>query len=186
MHWIATSHFISWSDDRNWDNPDVTADFARVLRAVDPDVVHVHSLQGLGVGVVREAVTHRARVVVTMHDFWWFCPRTFLVDRSLRPCSLVVECGDCPCELGRRWLDRRTDRLRPVLDGVDLVLAPSADRGRGAGGQRCARGSPGRRRERAGGGRRGRARTAAAVAAPSTPRARRGRCDSSTPAARTR
>lgn len=126
VHWIATSHFISWGDDRNWDNPDVTADFARVLRQVDPDVVHVHSLQGLGIGVVREAVTHRARVVVTMHDFWWFCPRTFLVDRALQPCSLVVDCGDCPCELGRGWLDRRTDRLREVLAGVDLVLAPSA------------------------------------------------------------
>ena len=28
-----------------------------------------------------------ARVVVTMHDFWWFCARQFLVDRDLQPCS---------------------------------------------------------------------------------------------------
>lgn len=125
VHWIATSHFVSWNDDRNWDNPEVTADFARVLRDFDPDVVHVHSLQTLGVGVVREAVRHRARVVVTMHDFWWICARTFLVDRSWRPCSLVVECGDCPCELGRPWLERRTSALRGVLAGVDEVLAPS-------------------------------------------------------------
>lgn len=125
VRWIATSHFVAWNNDRNWDNPDVAADFAAFLRQYDPDVVHVHSLQTLGAGVVRQAVTHRARVVVTMHDFWWLCARTFLVDRTWSPCSLVVDCGDCPCELGRRWLDARTETLRQVLAGVDAVLAPS-------------------------------------------------------------
>ena len=46
-----------------------------------------------------------AATVVTMHDFWWVCARQFLVERSHRPCCLVVAAGDCPCEVGRPHLD---------------------------------------------------------------------------------
>jgi glycosyltransferase involved in cell wall biosynthesis len=125
VRWIVTTPFIGWSDDRNWRNPPVTADFAAWLETLRPDVVHLHCLQSLGGDLVTAAADHGARVIVTMHDFWWICARQFLVDLDFRPCSLVVAAGGCQCEVGA---DRRAERaraLREVLEQADRVLAPS-------------------------------------------------------------
>lgn len=124
--WLVTTPWTSWSDERNYDNPEATEAFAAWLERVRPDVVHVHSLQTLGIGFLRAAGESGARVILTMHDFWWYCSRQFLVDRSMRPCSLVVSCGECECEAGRTHLERRNSILRTALEHVDVVLAPSA------------------------------------------------------------
>lgn len=126
LRWIVTTPWIYWHLDQNWDNPPVTADFRRHLAVVQPDIVHFHSMQSLGAGLLAAAEEAGARVVVTMHDFWWFCGRQFLVDRDFQPCPLVVGSGNCSCEVDRPWLDRRSAALREMLDHADLVLAPSA------------------------------------------------------------
>ena len=87
--------------------------------------MHVHSCQAIGVGVIEAAAAAGVPVVVTMHDFWWCCARQFLVDRRYQPCSLVVDAGNCPCEVDHRWLGLRNDRLRRTLALVDVVLCPS-------------------------------------------------------------
>ena len=126
IRWIVSTPFIGWDDDRNWRNPPVTADFAAWLATVRPDVVHLHCLQSLGGDLVTAAAERGARVVVTMHDFWWLCARQFLVDRSFRPCSLVVAAGACQCQVGAEQRTRRAEVLRAVLERADRVLAPSA------------------------------------------------------------
>ncbi|WP_127841542.1 glycosyltransferase [Actinomyces wuliandei] len=122
--WLVTTPWTGWDDPFNYDNPGAAQAFARWLEGVRPDVVHVHSLQTLGVGLVEAARASGARVVLTMHDFWWFCSRQFLVDHQMHPCSLVVECGSCDCDSHPRLRGRR-ERLRRALEAVDLVLAPS-------------------------------------------------------------
>ena len=122
--WVVTTPWTAWTDPLNFDNPAVTEVFEAWLDRVQPDVVHVHSLQTLGVGLIEAAHERGARVIVTMHDFWWFCSRQFLVDESMVPCSLVVDCGTCGCASGRSS-SRRAARLREALRSVDLVLAPS-------------------------------------------------------------
>ena len=126
VRWIATTPFMAWNDRRNFDNPEVTEDFAGFVADFRPDLVHAHSLQTMGAGVVDPARRAGARVVVTMHDFWWVCARQFLVDRSYQPCPLVVDAGNCPCEVDHRWLEQRNEWLRDRLSAVDLVLAPSS------------------------------------------------------------
>jgi glycosyltransferase involved in cell wall biosynthesis len=123
--WLVTTPWIGWADERNYDNPEAAEVFRSHLAAHPADVVHLHSLQGLGVGLVEAAKEAGARTVVTMHDFWWVCARQFLVDREMRPCCLVVAAGDCACEDGRAHLDRRTARVGAALASADHVLAPS-------------------------------------------------------------
>ena len=125
VRWIVTTPWDDWSDDRNWHCPDVERDFATYLATVQPDVVHLHDLQMLGGGLVPAAKAAGAKVVVTMHDFWWICARLFLVDRRLRPCSLVVDAGTCRCEVDRKWLLRRDGKMRHWLDAADVVFAVS-------------------------------------------------------------
>lgn len=130
VRWVTTTPWTGWSDPRNSDNPEVDADFRDWLAQVRPDVVHVHSVQTLGGSLVRAAKDAGAAVVVTMHDFWWFCARQFLVTRDMRPCSLVVGCGTCPCEVDHEWLEQRNEGLAEQLAAADLVLAPSASAAR--------------------------------------------------------
>lgn len=130
VRWVVTTPWTAWSDPRNSLNPDVTADFEQWLAAERPDVVHLHSLQTLGAGLVGAAHRSGARVVVTMHDFWWSCARQFLAAPDMRPCSIVVDCGTCPCAVDHRWLQRRNERLHEHLAGADVVLAPSASAAR--------------------------------------------------------
>lgn len=125
VRWISITPFTAWSDPLNSDNPQVVDDFAAWLAEHPADVVHLHSLQTFGGGLVSAAARSGARVVVTMHDFWWACARQFLVAPDLVPCSLVVQCGDCPCAVDHEWLIRRNRRLANELAQADLVLAPS-------------------------------------------------------------
>ncbi len=126
VRWVVSGRWIGWGDERNFDNPDVGRHFAAHLADVRPDVVHLNALQSLGGTLVPIAAASGARVVVTMHDFWWCCPRQFLVDRAMRPCPLVVAAGNCPCQVDREWLEARNRRLARMLDAADLILTPSA------------------------------------------------------------
>jgi glycosyltransferase involved in cell wall biosynthesis len=126
VRWIEIEPFTGWADRRNFDNPAVLSDFAATVERLDPDVVHLHSLQTLGGGLVQAAAVGGARVVLTMHDFWWCCARQFLVDRTWVPCSLVVAAGVCACEVDPGWLSARNAWLATQLEHADLILAPSA------------------------------------------------------------
>lgn len=123
--WVNVTPFTSWDDIRNYDNPAVADEFRRWLSDVRPDVVHFHSLQTLGASLVSVASDAGCSTVITMHDFWWICSRQFLVDTTMRPCSLVVDAGTCQCQSGRKALDERAALLAPHLAVADLILAPS-------------------------------------------------------------
>ncbi|MEZ0449568.1 glycosyltransferase [Cellulomonas sp. ICMP 17802] len=125
VRWISITPFTAWSDPLNSLNPGAEDDFARYLDENPVDVVHLHSLQTLGAGLVSVAKRSGAAVVVTMHDFWWTCARQFLVAPDLTPCSLVVSCGGCPCAVDHAWLLERNRALAAHLQDADLILSPS-------------------------------------------------------------
>lgn len=126
VRWISSGKWISWDEESNWYNPPVTEAFRSHLREFRPDIVHLHSLQSLGAGLLPVAKEEGARVVVTMHDFWWLCIRQFLVDPEYTPCCLVQQAGTCPCQSGETQRNHRTSTLAVLLESADLVLAPSA------------------------------------------------------------
>jgi glycosyltransferase involved in cell wall biosynthesis len=123
VRWVAT--YFGWSDRRNYDNPEVARRFGIWLEEFRPDVVHLHSLQTLGAGLVHEAADRGLPVVVTLHDFWWWCARQFLSDRDLRPCCPVVEAGVCQCEIDRAWLEERNSFTARALARANRVVAVS-------------------------------------------------------------
>jgi glycosyltransferase involved in cell wall biosynthesis len=131
IRWIGTAARVDQDIDANWDNPLAAAAAADWLHEFRPDVVHMHTLQTLGVGVVDAAVeaasaASGACTIVTMHDLWWWCARLFLVDTRLRPCPLVTDIGTCACARSASWRRERAERLGRALDGVDRILAPSS------------------------------------------------------------
>jgi glycosyltransferase involved in cell wall biosynthesis len=119
------------------------------------DVVHVHHLMGLSADLVAAAKAAGARVVVTLHDFWYLCARGQRFMPSGHLCSDIdlKRCARCiagrrakwgarflmqrPLQailrfpgylaqnLGARALRRRTADYAAALAAADLVTAPS-------------------------------------------------------------
>ncbi|MFN8125124.1 MAG: glycosyltransferase family 4 protein [Candidatus Nanopelagicales bacterium] len=111
-----------------FDDPDVARAFVEVLGAVRPDVVHAHSLQSLGVGVVEAAQSAGVPTVVTLHDAWWLCERQFMVRQTGQPCGQRAirpeVCATCVADAAAH--DQRQHRSLRVLNDCEVVLAPSA------------------------------------------------------------
>lgn len=117
----------------NWTyaNPMVAGWVARHMQANRPDLLHLHSGYLIGAGVLEEARRLRVPSVVTLHDYWFLCPRFTL----LRGDGQI--CAEIPADpAGCAWclnLDRRRYRLpEQVSQGaagrVWITLAGGAGR----------------------------------------------------------
>src|SRR2546426_954491 len=103
-----------------------------LLRDIRPDVVHLHNISLLGLGVLERPKD--ALMVYTAHDYWARCPRSDLLKYGTHPC-VAPSCVACslvshrPPQLwryGTRWRG---------LPAVDVAIAPGRVRpgGRGMG-----------------------------------------------------
>ncbi|MCC6766207.1 MAG: glycosyltransferase [Deltaproteobacteria bacterium] len=110
--------------ERAYHHPEVAPVFARFLARARPDVVHFHSIQALGADLVTTARAHGVPVVVTMHDWWWWCPRLFLVDDTGYVCPERVASERCGCAPGFDFVGRRA-HLERCLAAADRILTPS-------------------------------------------------------------
>jgi glycosyltransferase involved in cell wall biosynthesis len=125
VRWIGTASRVEQDLEGNWLNPLATGRFRALIESWQPDVVHAHTLQTIGAGLLLVAADHAIPTILTMHDFWWWCPRLFLVDRSLCPCDDRTLTSDCACATTAEARHARWRRLAPILDRVDVVLVPS-------------------------------------------------------------
>ncbi|MFP6664444.1 MAG: glycosyltransferase [Deltaproteobacteria bacterium] len=106
-------------------NEAARAGCAAFLDAFRPDVLHLHGLQGLGVGPLEAAAERKVPVVLTLHDWWWLCPCLFRLTPSLAICPSPLPatgCAACP-EVD---FARRQEVLRAAWSLADRVLVPSA------------------------------------------------------------
>ena len=133
-----------------WDDPRMGAVFDGVLARWRPDVVHVQGLQFVGgISALKAAAARGIRVLMTLHEYWWLCPRAGLMyDPDGRACEVATprDCARCVdvypidrerwsdaahpagdshshADLGdRRWFARALEqRARDLAGAVDLV-----------------------------------------------------------------
>ncbi len=139
----------------SYDNPAIAAWFEQQVQLSQPDIVHLHSGYLIGIGAVRAAHAQGIPTVVTLHDYWFLCPRITLLrgDGSLcpQPPTDPAECAWClhldqrryrwPARFsaglaGKVWIalagqterteqQARRDTLRAALAQADLVTSPS-------------------------------------------------------------
>lgn len=75
------------------DNPLLARKVAEILRDETPDAVHVFHLRRLGAGLLDVAREHARRVIVSLTDFWYLCPRFTLQRRDGALCEGPPEGG---------------------------------------------------------------------------------------------
>lgn len=135
-HSQARTRLSMWDDDRDevpvtrlalehrdlaalWRkrNPEAAARFGQYLDRDTPDIVHFHSLQGLGHHCLDEALRRSIPAAVTLHDHSWITMLHFMTGRT----------GHLAHGPGLFEAIRMRLRRRPVPElALDLELAPSS------------------------------------------------------------
>jgi glycosyltransferase involved in cell wall biosynthesis len=111
-----------------FDDPQAGEMFGRVLDAVLPDIVHLHSVQQLSASIATACRARGIPYVITLHDPWWLCARQFMVREDGTYCfQKRIDLHVCEaCVPGARHLRARHALLRDALDGAALLMSPSA------------------------------------------------------------
>jgi glycosyltransferase involved in cell wall biosynthesis len=111
-----------------FDDPLCGQAFREVLDAVQPDVVHLHSVQWLSASIAAACRARDIPYVITLHDAWWVCARQFMVREDGSYCHQTkIDLRVCQdCMPGARHLSQRQALLRAALDGASRLISPSA------------------------------------------------------------
>ncbi|MBN1498132.1 MAG: glycosyltransferase [Spirochaetes bacterium] len=135
-HQSLTVHRINLPADLNQDVNinfhcgEVENNFQDLLEQCAPDVVHMHNLKGLSLGIIALAKRAGARVVMTLHDNWYFCPKGTTLRNNETICYDYGACDKClplfPNGKERNIsLRMRRDYFAMNLDLVDAFISPS-------------------------------------------------------------
>ncbi len=106
------------------ESPELEAVMREVVRVWKPDVVHIHTLEGLSascVGAFREA---GARVVMSLHNHHPFCPQVYLMHGRRTPCLDYLggrRCAECERPID---VDREKSRRAGVIAAEPPSIAP--------------------------------------------------------------
>ncbi|QAV45187.1 glycosyltransferase [Pantoea agglomerans] len=111
------------SENRQVINPDIDKAFTDVLDLVKPDIVHYHSIQGLGITMLRICAERNIPIVVTTHDYWWLYEHQFILsfkeDHKSRGSSDDTN-GNIPAKM-----DYLEMKKRDALSLATKIISPS-------------------------------------------------------------
>ena len=101
--------------------------FEQVLACFKPDLIHVHCIQGIGLGVLDLAREQNIPYIITLHDAWWLCARQFMLTPEGNYCGQhKIDPAVCAaCTQQPNWVDQRSESMRNALDNAKVLLAPS-------------------------------------------------------------
>lgn len=95
-------------------NRDAGKRFGAIIEQRKPDILHTHLIDGMSAILWRRARQNNIPVIHTAHDYHLLCPRSMLLDRSLKICTSPK----LSCRMFRRW------HIRTTSD-VDIFCSPS-------------------------------------------------------------
>ena len=126
-----TVYAINLPQNLKWEDTYQHDTFAEKVKSiskkVQPDIVHAHAIQKMGVSFLAYFQSLDIPTIVTAHDCWWFCDRLFMINNHGKYCfQAKIDPSICMYCLG--FLNENQTRLkylRSVASAVDLFLYPS-------------------------------------------------------------
>ena len=94
----------------------------KLVAQTKPDVVHLHNISLLGLGVLPKKAGQKT--LYTAHDYWVRCPRSDLFKFGRYPCDAPT-CFRCGLATGRPPQLWRYGRGWKGMHGIDCAIAPS-------------------------------------------------------------
>ncbi len=118
------------SDYVNFFNEQVNRAFTTLVEQYKPDVLHIHNIIGLSLGIIDIAKDYGMRVVITLHDHWGYCFKNTRLLSNNQPCEDIFACSKCmPALTGNQMfipMQARSDYFRYILKKVDVFISPSS------------------------------------------------------------
>jgi glycosyltransferase involved in cell wall biosynthesis len=123
--WRLAFNLIDAAERRRWDfdNPLIGEWFAGYLRRAAPDIVHFQAGYLIGVAPLEAAHAAGIPTVLTLHDYWYLCPRITLLRGNGALCESIP---DDPA--GCAWCARLERRRYRALDQISGGLAGTVAR----------------------------------------------------------
>jgi len=109
---------------REVESPELDALMCELVRSWKPDVVHIHTLEGLSsscVGALRDA---GVRVVMSLHNHHPFCPQVYLMRGRREPCLDYqggLRCIGCETNID---VEREKSRRAGVIESEPPSIVP--------------------------------------------------------------
>jgi len=112
-----------------FDNPEIGVWFTEFLQRERPDIVHINSCYLLSVSTINAVKQLLLPLIVTLHDFWFVCPRITLLKPTGKLCSVPdnpAECAWCLATEKRRfrWIEKRSSQTASIPAHTFLVSQP--------------------------------------------------------------
>ncbi|WP_158783530.1 CmcI family methyltransferase [Pantoea sp. BAV 3049] len=121
---IGLPSFVSETDQIL--NKKIDIPFQQVLDIVKPDIVHLHSIQGLGLSMVDLCKSRNIPVIVTAHDFWWLYENQFILSYDDKHKERGVLTGhETKPIFDKEESKYYVIKKRNALSRVHKILAPS-------------------------------------------------------------
>ncbi len=107
-------------------SPDLEAEFSRLLRLLQPQIVHFHNIEGFSAGCIHAARSSGTKVLYSLHNYHSVCPQVYLMKHGHAPCTDFDNGHACEgCVTG--WETRGTPRERRRRAGLPEVPPPPPD-----------------------------------------------------------
>jgi glycosyltransferase involved in cell wall biosynthesis len=74
----------------------------QIIRKISPDVAHFHNIKLLSPSILKAAYVEKLPIVLTLHDYFWLCPKSDFLFEGKHVCHDVAWNGCISnCKLGR-------------------------------------------------------------------------------------
>ncbi len=106
--------------------PQLAAEVGRFVHLLQPDVVHLHNIEGLSADCVDAIVSDGSRVVFSLHNYHSICPQVYLMQCGLTPCHDFeggAACERCAATVGEEF-DSRHEHLRRWTGAMKRLNVP--------------------------------------------------------------
>ncbi|EIX9716148.1 glycosyltransferase [Klebsiella pneumoniae] len=106
-------------------NNDINSGFGHVLDLVKPDLVHFHSIQGLGVTMLEICHERKIPIVVTAHDYWWLYENQFILSFEEKHKFRGMNKASGSDDFAENHNNSYHKKKRNTLKLANVILAPS-------------------------------------------------------------
>lgn len=106
----------------NYYNKTIENKFLKIVEENKIEIIHFHSIQGLGANLIELSLNMGIKTILTMHDFWWACPLLFLNDEYLSSTPVKNHHEYCTSLISKKKLIDRKNYLFNILSNKNLTI----------------------------------------------------------------